>query len=120
MKPLVFHLVLSLTLLISALGATFLFAAPAPPKQTFTGIITDSMCEKADHSQMQMGPTDAACTLACVDVHGAMYLLYDGKNAYTLSDQKTPAKFAGQKVRVVGTLDVKSKTIQVESIAAAK
>ncbi len=104
--------------------AVFLLAAaalaPAQQKQTFTGTITDSMCAKADHSQMQMGPTDAACTLACVDVHGAMYVLYDGQNSYTLSDQKTPQKFAGQKVKVTGTLDAKAKTIQVDSIAAAK
>ena len=85
-----------------------------------TGTITDSMCAQADHSGMRMGPTDAECTLACVDIHGAMYVLYDGKNAYTLSDQKTPVKFAAQKVRVTGTLDAKSKTIQVDSITAAK
>jgi hypothetical protein len=107
-----------LSLLLSCLAVAVLSAAP--PKQTFTGTITDSMCNKADHSQMQMGPTDAACTLACVDVHGATYVLYDGKNTYALSDQKTPEKFAGKKVSVVGTLDAKSKTIQVESITAAK
>ena len=94
--------------------------AAAPPKQTFTGTITDSMCDKADHSQMQMGPTDAACTLACVDVHGAKYVLYDGKNTYELSDQKAPEKFAGKKAQVTGALDAKTKTIQVESITAAK
>src|SRR5689334_24530856 len=94
--------------------------AAAPPKQTFTGTITDSMCDKADHSQMQMGPTDAACTLACVDVHGATYVLYDGKKTYALSDQKASRKFAGKKVSVVGTLDAKSNAIQVESITAAK
>jgi hypothetical protein len=37
-----------------------------------------------------------------------------------LSDQRTPEKFAGQKVRVVGTLDAKTKAIQVDSISAAK
>jgi hypothetical protein len=109
---------LTLTLLLSFLPVTVLFAVP--PKQTFRGTITDSMCDKADHSQMQMGPTDAACTMACVSVHGASYVLYDGKNAYILSDQKTPEKFAGQKVRVTGTLDAKTMTIQVESITAAK
>jgi len=92
----------------------------APAKQTFTGTITDDMCPKADHSQMRMGPTDAECTLACVDAHGASYILYDGKNAYMLSDQKTPEKFAGKKVTVSGTLNAKTKTIQVESITAAK
>jgi hypothetical protein len=106
------HLILSL-LAVAALAA-------APGKQTFTGIITDDMCPKADHSQMQMGPTDAECAMACIDVHGAMYVLYDGKNVYTLSDQRTPQKFAGQKVKVIGTLDTKTKTIQVDSITAAK
>jgi hypothetical protein len=83
-------------------------------------MITDSMCATADHSHMGMGPTDASCTTACVMDHGALYVLYDGKKAYTLSDQKTPEKFAGQKVTVTGTLDAKTETIQVSSIAKAK
>jgi hypothetical protein len=94
--------------------------AAAPGKQTFAGIITDSMCSDGDHSHMKMGPTDAECTKACVDIHGASYVLYDGKNSYTLSDQKTPEKFAGKKVTVTGTLDAKTKTIHVDLIAAAK
>ncbi|HZP31991.1 MAG TPA: hypothetical protein VFB23_01420 [Candidatus Acidoferrales bacterium] len=92
----------------------------AQTKQTFIGTVTDSMCPNADHSQMQMGPTDAACTMACNDVHGASFVLYDGKTAYELSDQKAAAKFPAQKVAVVGTLDAKSKTIRVESISAVK
>jgi len=110
-KPLIYS-VLSL-LVIAALAA-------APGKQKFTGIITESMCPKGDHSQMQMGPTDAECTVACVMVHGAMYLLYDGKEVYTLSDQQAPEKFAAKKVTVTGTLNEKTKTIQVDSITAAK
>jgi hypothetical protein len=92
--------------------------AGAPGKQTFTGSITDSMCSNADHSQMKMGPTDADCTKACVSIHGATYVLYDGKNVYELSDQKTPENFAGKKVKVTGTLDAKTKTIHVDSITA--
>jgi hypothetical protein len=69
---------------------------------------------------MRMGDTDAECALACVDAHGATFVLLDGKVAYGLSDQKTPARFAAQKVTVRGTLDEKTKTIRVESIAAAK
>lgn len=94
--------------------------ASVPGKQTFTGIITDDNCPNANHSRMQMGPTDAECAMACIDVHGAMFGLYDGKNFYALSDQKTPQKFAGRKVNVTGTLDTKTRTIQVNSIAAAK
>jgi hypothetical protein len=94
--------------------------AAVPGKQTFTGIITDDNCPNADHSRMQMGPTDAECAMACINIHGAMYGLYDGKNFYTLSDQRTPEKFVGKKVKVIGTLDTKTKTIQVDSIATAK
>jgi hypothetical protein len=94
--------------------------AAAPGKDTFTGVVTDSMCATGDHSQMRMGPTDAECTIACVEAHGAAYVLYDGKRAFTLSDQKTPEKFAGKKVTVTGSLDAKTKTIHVDSIVAAK
>ena len=104
--------------ILSVLAVAALAATPA--QQTFTGVITDDMCPNADHSHMQMGPTDAECAKACIDVHGAQYVLYDGKTAYTLSDQRTPEKFAGQKVNVTGTLDAKTKTIQVDSITAAK
>ncbi len=69
---------------------------------------------------MRMGPTDAECTIACINEHGAVYVLYDGKDVYTLSDQQTPEKFAGKKVTVTGTLDAKAKVIHVDSINAAK
>jgi hypothetical protein len=109
---------------ISALLGLALFVigalTAAPEKQTFTGIVTDSMCPNGDHSGMRMGPTDAECTVACVMVHGATYMLWDGKNAFDLSDQQTPEKFAAKKVTVIGTLDIKTKTIQVASIIAAK
>jgi hypothetical protein len=93
---------------------------PAQGKQTFTGTITDNMCVLGDHSPMRMGPTDAECTIACVDAHGALFVLSDGKDAYTLSDQQTTEKFAGKKVTVTGTLNASTRTIQVESITAAK
>jgi hypothetical protein len=67
-----------------------------------------------------MGPTDADCTTACVNAHDAKYVLADGKDVFSLSDQRTPEKFAGQKVRVVGTLDARTKMIQVSSITVAK
>lgn len=95
-------------------------AGPAQTTRTFTGTITDSMCPAGNHSQMRMGPTDAECTIGCNDGHGAPYVLYDGRDTYTLSDQKAPQKLAGKKVTVTGTLDAKSKTIRVTSIAAAK
>jgi hypothetical protein len=107
-------------LFLVALAGVVLSGA-APAKRTFTGVVTDSMCaNKAGHSAMRMGPTDAECTRACVDVHGAQYVLYDGTHVYTLSDIKAADRFAGQKVRVTGTLDAKTSTIQVASITATK
>jgi len=83
---------------------------------TYTGTITDDMCLK-DHSTMKMG-NDAKCVTECVKTMNGKYVLYDGKTAYVLSDQKAPAKFAGQKVTVSGT--VSGKTLKVDSITAAK
>jgi hypothetical protein len=89
-------------------------------KQTFVGIITDDMCEKADHSHMRMGSTDAECTIACISEHGAAYVLYDGKDVYRLSELRAPEQFAGRKVAVTGALEANGKTIRVASIRAAK
>ena len=89
-------------------------------KQSFTGVITDSMCATANHAQMRMGPTDPECVIACVRAHDAVYVLYTGKEAFDLSDQRLPEQFAGKKVTVTGTVDAKTKTIKVESITAAK
>jgi len=105
-------------LIVSLLALAAL--AQTPGKRRFTGVVTDSMCPLADHSHMRMGSTDAECTIACIEAHGAQYVLYDGKEVYTLSDQKTPEKFAAKKVTVTGTLDAKTKTIKVESITPAK
>jgi hypothetical protein len=113
------HPISSLLAVVSSVLAAAAVSA-AQGKQTITGTITDNMCATAGHSSMRMGPTDAECTIACVSVHDATYVLYDGKDVYTLSDQKTPEKFAAQRVRVKGTLDAKTKTIQVDSITVAK
>jgi len=108
------------------LSALLMIAALAPipgngqGQRKFTGVITDSMCSSADHKGMRMGPTDGECTIACVLAHGALYVLFDGKEVYTLSDQKTPEKFAGKKVTVTGVLDAKTKAIRVDSMIAAK
>ena len=107
-----------LLLIVGVLALASLSSAQA--SQTFVGTITDDMCAKEGHAAMRMGPTDAECTKACVAAHGAEYVLADGTNVYTLSDQKTPEKFAGQRVRVTGTLDGKTRKIQVQSITGAK
>jgi hypothetical protein len=101
-------------LLLSLLAIAALTAAPE--RHTFTGVITDSMCARGDHSKMQMGPTDAECTKACILEHGANYVLYDGEHAYDLSDQKAPEKFAAKRVTITGALEAKTMTIKVDSM----
>ena len=97
-----------------------LAASLAPQStQTFTGVITDDGCAKS-HAQMRMGPTDADCTNACVSAHGSAYALNDGKTIYILKSREKLEKFAAQKVSIVGTLDKKTNTIQVDSITIGK
>jgi hypothetical protein len=102
---------------IAIASGALLFAAPV--SRTFTGTITDNMCAKSGHAAMNMG-SDARCVEECVKGMHGKYVLYDGKDAYTLSDQKSPAKFAARKVTVTGTLDAAARTIRVEKIEAAK
>ena len=99
--------------------ATALISGVLASAATFTGMITEDMCGKDGHAGMKMG-SDEKCITECVRGMNAKYALTDGTTVYILSDQKTPAKFAAKKVTVTGTLDEKSKTIQVEKIEAAK
>lgn len=98
---------------IFLLFAGALFAAAG--QQTFTGVITDSMCGQ-NHEAMKVAP-DSKCVRECVK-HGSKYALFDGKTAYVLSDQKTPEQYAGQRVKVTGTLYEKTKILKVDSIQA--
>ena len=91
-----------------ALAALLAGAAP----QTFTGVITDTLCG-AKHNMK--GHSDADCAKMCAKA-SAQYALFDGQNVLKLSDQKTPARFAAQKVKVTGTLDPKTNIIKVTSI----
>ena len=99
-------------LAVSLFAAATLFAGSAP--QTFTGIVTDSMCG-SNHAMMHVTP-DEKCVRDCVKAHAKYVLLY-GKTVYQLSDQQLPAKFAAQKVKVTGTLS--GGTIEVRGITAA-
>ena len=110
-------------LLVSFLAGAAFAAAPASSRQqTLTGVISDDMCAVAGHASMRMGPTDAECTIACVDAHGVPLVLVVGRDVYTLSDQQLPRKFAGQRVRVTGTIEnVKDgKIFHLNSIVRAK
>lgn len=86
----------------------------AADQQTFTGVLTDTMCGKA-HGMLP-GQPDDKCIAMCVKGTSSQYALYDGKSVLKLNDQKTPAKYAAQHVKVTGTLNEKTQTIKVSSI----
>ncbi|HEY9139536.1 MAG TPA: hypothetical protein VIN93_01505 [Bryobacteraceae bacterium] len=77
--------------------------------------ITDSVCA-ASHKSMKMGSNDR-CVRNCVRA-GAKYVLWDGRNAYVLSDQKAAELWAGRRVKVLATLDAKTKEVHAISIRA--
>ena len=104
---------------IAIVVAAAALAFSAHAAQKFTGTITDDMCAKANHKDMNMGD-DVKCVDECIKSMKGKYMLYDGKDTYALSDQKAPAKFAAKKVTVTGTLDAATKTITVEKIEATK
>jgi hypothetical protein len=85
----------------------------AAETESFTGVITNTMC--GAHHTMLKNRSDAECVKLCTKGQ-YVYALYDGTEVIKLSDQKTPAKFAAQKVRITGTLNQKTRTIKVASI----
>ena len=98
-------------ILLAAAIATTIAAAD---QQTFTGVITDTMCGKS-HG-MVAGQPDNKCVAMCVKGTSSQYALYNGQSVLKLSDQKTPSKYAAQRVKVTGTLNEKTQTIKVSSI----
>jgi|SRR5689334_5264095 hypothetical protein len=92
--------------------ATGLSASGA--EQTFTGIVSDSMCGK---QHMMKGKSAAECTRECVK-SGSDYALVIGDKVYTLKGDKSAIdKYAGEKATVKGT--EKGETITVSSISAS-
>jgi hypothetical protein len=87
----------------------------ADGSKTYVGVITDTMCA-GDHAAMKVTP-DAKCVKDCVrDGKAFQYALVDGPRIYRLSDQETPARFAGRKVKVTGVLYTKTSILKVEHI----
>src|SRR5579872_7509335 len=82
--------------IFASIFATLL--AAADPPQVFTGTITDTMCG-ASHTMVK-GATDEECLRLCIKSSSHQYALNDGKSIIRLNDQKMPAKFVAQAVKV--------------------
>ncbi len=116
-----------LTILVMAslaLAAPMYSSGGAKGSKTFTGEIMDSPCANMGSHEMMMksvGAKDAKeCTLNCAKGN-AKFVLYDAatKTVYQLDDQEKPKDFAGQKVKITGTVDKASKTIHIATIEGA-
>jgi hypothetical protein len=107
----------SSALLVSAAG--FALAADS----TWTGEITDDMCDK-DHSMMAANgkqPDAKECTLACVK-GGSKFVFVSGDKVYAIANQDQPdlKTYAGADVKLTGELQGDGKTIKADKIQAAK
>lgn len=97
-------------------------------EKTFRGEIADSQCALNVHSlsqshkeMIEMKPeikTDADCARYCVKERGGRFMLQTKDKVYKLDAQVLAEQWAGQKVKLTGTLDPKTNTITVEKIEA--
>lgn len=95
-------------------------------EKTFEGEIADSQCALGVHSLHQShkemidmgsaGKTSADCARYCVRERGGRFVLQSKHNVYKLDNQELAEKSAGVKVKVTGSLDPKTNTIQVRTI----
>ena len=116
--------------LAAALAAIFSFAVHgrAAEEKTFKGEIADTQCALNVHSlsqshkeMMEMKPeirTAADCARFCVKERGGRYVLQTKDQVYKLDAQVLAEEWAGQKVKVLGTLDTKTGLISVAKIEA--
>lgn len=114
--------------LVAVLAGIALTAAAGPgaSEKVFSGEIADSQCALNVHSlsqshkeMMGMKPeikTDAECVRFCVKERGGRYMLQTKTKVYKLDAQVLAEEWAGQKVKLAGTLDSKTNTIAVEKM----
>jgi hypothetical protein len=92
----------------------------------FRGEVSDSQCAMNVHSLTRshqemlktksMGGTSNTCATYCIEHLGGTLVLAAGKDVYKLDRPDLVHGFEGQKVKVVGTLDVKVNQIHVMKI----
>jgi Protein of unknown function (DUF5818) len=116
-------------LIALALGITLcVVRVRGADEKTFRGEIADTQCALNVHSlsqshkeMMGMKPeikTEADCARFCVKERGGRYVLQSKDKVYKLDAQALAEEWAGQKVKVVGTLDPKTNAITVDKIEA--
>jgi len=94
--------------------------------KVFSGEIGDTQCALRVHSNDKshtemlkvqgVGKTATDCTLYCIKNRGGRFVLETKRDVYHLDKQELAEPYAGQKVKVTGTLDPQTQTIQVRRI----
>jgi hypothetical protein len=100
--------------------------AQANGLKTFRGEVSDSQCALNVHSltrsheemlkSKSMGGTSRSCSQYCIEHLGGEFVLSSGNTVFRLDNQRAAREYAGQKAKIVGTLDPKTKTIHIVSI----
>jgi hypothetical protein len=93
---------------------------------TFTGVVGDTQCAMNVHSMDKshkemlkvkgVGKTAADCTLYCIRNRGGRFALESKDKVYRLDSPGLVEPYAGQKVRIFGTLDTETDIIEVHRI----
>jgi hypothetical protein len=111
--------------------AAVLFASAADEKPTtFHGQIADTQCALNVHSLTRShaemlkakatGGTEGSCATYCVRYLGGDFVLSAKGEVYRIDNQEKVRLFAGQKVKITGTLEPKTKTIRLLEIEPAE
>jgi hypothetical protein len=116
----------SLALLLAILGTVSCTAVaqpqsglpqqvPAVVTESYEGMLSDARCGARHSAAIDEAATN--CTITCLRA-GEQFVLIDGDKVYLLDgDLMALKQVAGQRVRIVGTLD--GTKIAVRSVAAA-
>lgn len=109
------------------LVAALLAHAGEEKPRIFHGLIADTQCALNIHSLTRShaemlkskatGGTEASCATYCVRYLGGDFILSSKGEVYRFDHQEKAGPFAGQKVKVTGILDPKSKIIHLIEIA---
>jgi hypothetical protein len=112
------------------LVAVLLAHASDEKPQMFRGEIGDTQCALNVHSMTRshtemlkskkMGGTPGACASYCVQYLGGDFVLSTKREVYRLDNQEKVSLFAGQRVKITGTLESKTKTIHIVDIEPAQ
>lgn len=121
---------MKLSLFLFALVTISLTMSAETKPSVVTGDIADSSCAfnvhslSRSHKEMlkskSWGNNAADCTRRCVAKFGASYVLVHGNQVYRLDQQDLAKPFAGQTVKISGTLTEEGKTIHIDKIEPTK